>query len=70
MTPSYLAGASRSRIEQIGRLLDWTAQLRADATAMPWAEPPDQPTAFDRRDAEEAEEFAEWLTAHDRNETR
>ena len=42
----------------IERLLDWTARLREDMTAMPWAEPPNQPTTFDRRDEQECEEFA------------
>lgn len=47
----------------IERLIDWTTRLRHDATAMPWAEPPMQPTAFDHRDAAEAEDFAaRWVT--------
>lgn len=49
--------------EQVDRLLDWTARLREDATAMPWAKPPPQPDWFDIRDAAEAEEFGRWLAS-------
>lgn len=56
---------------QIDRLLAVTAAAARSAAAlearqavdMPWAEPPEQPTAFDRRDAEEAEDFAVRFTA-------
>ena len=52
----------------VERLIDWTHRLRADQAAMPWAEPPPQPTWFDIRDAAEAEEFAALMAR--RNETR
>lgn len=47
----------------IERLIEWTTRLRHDQAAMPWAEPPPQPDAFDVRDAAEADDFAaRWAT--------
>ena len=49
--------------EQVEQLLERTARLRAGSAAMPWAEPPPQPTGFDLRDAQEADEFDQIMAA-------